>query len=556
MTSPETSAREPVAPDTSSSATPKAHWMLGLLVLLIAVAVTLLHVQRVQFFCDDSYISYRYAKNLADGHGLVYNPGERVEGYTNFLWVVLLAAGLAAGLTAETWSLILGVVLLAATYAATWFLARRLLRGSSLFASLTTVVLASLGPIVLWATSGLETICFTAFVLAAVCLYETGRDSPRKLLLSGLVYALSTMVRPDGVVFGAATGLHLMIHAVLSRWESRALLTRAGALAGGFFLTFVPFLLWRHSYYDDWLPNTFYVKAGSAIGLSLGLQYLKSFVEAYPGLWLMTVAGALAGAMNRDPLARRGAGHVLLLIALFSGYIAWAGGDYMALYRFTVPLLPFVAVLVVLALQVLFHQLKSWIPHAVARAALVVMGVAALCSWNYQPTLRSTSEGAAQKVSFVNSVNIMRRNSAWWVEAGKELKRTLWNDATIATTAAGAIPYYAEVSTIDQSGLCDRHVAKVEWDPWIMDRPGHMKQASRRYLQERRPDLILWHPHIRAGGSIPRVPPPSPDYVPRSLAIPALPDENGNPLYLFFWLRRDRIGAADQAGMVDPRRVG
>ena len=41
---------------------------------------------------DDAFISFRYARNLLEGHGLVFNPGERVEGYTNFLWVLELAA--------------------------------------------------------------------------------------------------------------------------------------------------------------------------------------------------------------------------------------------------------------------------------------------------------------------------------------------------------------------------------------------------------------------------------------------------------------------------------
>ena len=47
---------------------------------------------------DDAYISYRYALNFVQGHGLVYNPGEPVEGYTNFLWTVFIAAGMPLGL--------------------------------------------------------------------------------------------------------------------------------------------------------------------------------------------------------------------------------------------------------------------------------------------------------------------------------------------------------------------------------------------------------------------------------------------------------------------------
>ena len=64
---------------------------LGPSLCALALAVGLvLAVQRASIF-DDAFISFRYARNLLDGHGLVWNPGERVEGYTNFLWTILLA---------------------------------------------------------------------------------------------------------------------------------------------------------------------------------------------------------------------------------------------------------------------------------------------------------------------------------------------------------------------------------------------------------------------------------------------------------------------------------
>ena len=60
---------------------------------IAAVAVfALLRAVRLAWLCDDSFISIRYAQNFADGLGLVYNAGEYVEGYTNFLWTVMLAA--------------------------------------------------------------------------------------------------------------------------------------------------------------------------------------------------------------------------------------------------------------------------------------------------------------------------------------------------------------------------------------------------------------------------------------------------------------------------------
>ena len=58
---------------------------------------------------DDAFISFRYARNLVEGHGLVWNPGEAVEGYTNFLWVLLMAAGIGAGVEPERLSVGIGI---------------------------------------------------------------------------------------------------------------------------------------------------------------------------------------------------------------------------------------------------------------------------------------------------------------------------------------------------------------------------------------------------------------------------------------------------------------
>ena len=75
-----------------------------------AVIVGLAAAAWVSWTCDDAFISYRYARNLVEGSGLVYNPGERVEGYTNLLWTLWIAAGLALHVDPETWSSIFGLL--------------------------------------------------------------------------------------------------------------------------------------------------------------------------------------------------------------------------------------------------------------------------------------------------------------------------------------------------------------------------------------------------------------------------------------------------------------
>src|SRR5579863_3651258 len=75
---------------------PRLHLVLGLALPAVLLVVNM--VRASPFTIDDAYISFRYAKNLARGMGLVYNAGEHIEGYTNFFWTVLLACGVKLGL--------------------------------------------------------------------------------------------------------------------------------------------------------------------------------------------------------------------------------------------------------------------------------------------------------------------------------------------------------------------------------------------------------------------------------------------------------------------------
>jgi arylsulfatase A-like enzyme len=537
------------------------------LLLAAAVALLALHARQLQFFCDDSYISYRYEQNLAEGRGLVYNAGERVEGYTNFLWVILIGLGIRLGFAAEPVSLWLGLFFLVVALSATAVLAKRLLSSFS-FALVPVLLLVCQGPMVLWSVSGLEASFFAAMTLLAVLAYERGFLGWKGQLLAGALYAISTMVRPDGAVFGAAAGLHLVLCALFQRPRDLAgAALRAAALATGFLALFTPFVLWRWRYYGDWLPNTFYVKAGGLLNLSLGLQYLETWFVEYPIAGSLSISGTAAVLLlPRWREQRRTFGHVALALLLFSAYLVWAGGDYMALYRFLVPLLPLAMLPAAALLQMLFEGAAgasvAGLPasprdarlarETTARvAAALGLALLALAGWLlWIPSLRSLD--GVERTKAIATVRRMKRNSAQWAALGKAVKEKLPPHYAIATTAAGALPFFSGLPTIDESGLCDRHTAKVQWDPWLLDRPGHMKQATRAWLAQRRPEVVFWHPKIEEATTPPEQfpTPPSSDYELRAMAVPELADEG---LCAFFWVRKDVVPALAQRGVVPAR---
>ena len=166
---------------------------LALLVWLASVA---------WFLCDDAFISFRYVRNLLEGHGLIFNPGEYVEGYSNFLWVLELAAiWWALGVAPEAAAPWLSVAFTAGTVAAMlWWIARLpLLRHRGLVAWIALGLVCASATFAVWTSGGgLETRQFTFIVVLAVMCLSLYRDSRRGLLAASLSLAAAALTRPEG----------------------------------------------------------------------------------------------------------------------------------------------------------------------------------------------------------------------------------------------------------------------------------------------------------------------------------------------------------------------
>ncbi|MEI7887528.1 MAG: hypothetical protein WCJ04_09060, partial [Actinomycetes bacterium] len=123
----------------------------------------------VRFVQDDAFITYRYARNLARGNGLVFNPGERVEGYTNFLWTLMHVIPEKLGWSSPIFSQVIGIALMVATVAVTLRLARRLFSSQS-FGFLVALTLLANMTFLTYATGGLETMQQTLLVVSVAAL--------------------------------------------------------------------------------------------------------------------------------------------------------------------------------------------------------------------------------------------------------------------------------------------------------------------------------------------------------------------------------------------------
>src|SRR5262249_54655858 len=174
--------------------------------ILSGAAVLLAVVQAVRriWWCDDAFISYRYAENLNAGLGLVYNAGERVEGYSNFLWTLWIALGMRLGVSPEAWSAAWGIAFYAASVALLAWLGWREARGHGsawLAVPLAAWLAAAHRDLSLFATSGLETALFVFLALLAYGIAIEPGLAGRGAAACGLVAGLAALTRPEGALF-------------------------------------------------------------------------------------------------------------------------------------------------------------------------------------------------------------------------------------------------------------------------------------------------------------------------------------------------------------------
>ena len=313
--------------------------MLCVVTGLLAARTAILIIAAWPFTVDDTYITLRYAKHLAEGRGIVWNLGEHppVEGYSNFLYVLLGAAAYRIGLDPVVLYKGLGVVALAVS---TWLMYRMAREWVAPLPALAPAVLFTsfFGPS-WWAVSGLETLAYVALVLGAVASAFTGlgflawpaaRPAGHRdawFACSGALVTLAAMTHPEGPVVGVAIGVGILVGT--RSWRSAAVFAVTAALP------YCIYFLWRWSYFQRLLPNPVYCKGGWG-GYPLWLVEDLA-VHAAPLLVVM----ALAGWRRMD------ARHLVAIVLLLAYLCLLVGVDPILAYGSRHALAPLAVLLAV-----------------------------------------------------------------------------------------------------------------------------------------------------------------------------------------------------------------
>ena len=297
---------------------------------------------------DDAFISFRYARNLLEGHGLVFNVGERVEGYSNFLWTIELAGiWRAFGIPPEDAAPWLSVAFTVATVAVmTWWIARLPnLRRRRLVMWMSLGLVCSSATFAGWTSGGgLETRQFTFFIVLAVVLLTTHRNSRGGLLAASVSLALASLTRPEGPMIAMSCFAWYILQSILSpertpvdRAEGNPV-ARIRSIAGrivwrDLLCLIAPFavivcahFLFRYAYYGDWLPNTYYAKYVRP-WYDMAILYLAAAVLETGLYLLIPLAGV--GIWDRWRANRGDVAFALPLLCILPHmhYLVQMGGD-------------------------------------------------------------------------------------------------------------------------------------------------------------------------------------------------------------------------------------
>ena len=413
---------------------------------------------RLHSIDDDMMISMTYGRNLAEGHGLIWVPGgEHVEGYTNFLWTLIMAGVHAAGApdaTAAMWMRVISYVCLVGTFIQCVRMVRVLVPRGIIVTPLFLAAAASNNDIVTWAAWGFETslmsLLLTTFL---VCLLKDP-----KTIFGWLALALVPLTRSDGIHIFVACAF---IGVLFTHERRRVILTRI-VPAG---LPVVGHFLWRHHYYGDWLPNTYYLKVYLLDDVHhRGFLYARNFLIAY-AIAVTLACAAMVAIGRRD----RRAYLFLILLGTNLLYVVQVGGDMMGAFRFCAHMVPLLFVFGAAGFAHVAH--RSWIMQTAWGLVMVFATVPLIHPLDRLAVL--DGNGAVQDQ----------------MQVAMLIKKNALPNSSVGVIAAGVVPYFSRHPAIDLFGKADRHIARRA--PYPGSLIGHGKIDPEYSFNEKKPDLVV-----------------------------------------------------------------
>jgi arabinofuranosyltransferase len=432
---------------------------------------------------DDAMISMRYAWNFAHGNGLVWNVGERVEGYTNLLMTLVMSA--STFLFEKRYAVfviqLMGIFFMMGTA----FFALKIFEigqfaGTIFSRYLLFAVILLYYPLNYWSIMGMET-GLLAFLLSAgvLCSMLYGEKLDAKYLwLMSLCFGLAHLTRNESLLFAALAFLYLIPTLKLGSKQIYYFL-----LAGGLYGLFVAGqLVFRYAYYGELVPNTYTLKlVGMALDERLrnGSGFVQPFLKETGFVIVIAIVGILFGISRQKA-------YLFGLFLVSFVYQIYVGGDAWNYWRIMAPTMPFLFLIFVLAGSDLMKRARI-VPAWAGNVLLITMAFTGL----YFTNSRFMGQFLLLDLPYQNDY------ARAHVEVAIAINELTDEGATIGVFWAGTLPYYVDRVAIDFLGKSDKYIANLPPDRsgqssgYGMDSmPGHNKHDLAYSIQTLLPTYV------------------------------------------------------------------
>lgn len=456
------------------------------LILIAALLYGMQLADYINFSVDDTFISMRVARNVADGYGFVYNIGEHVEGFSNWLWVVFMIIPLKLGFFsgesmlgllwfAKGLSILFSILTIITLYV---FIKRVFSDESSkeYYAIGGVLSLISCAIFTSWSMSGMETTSWTFFLLSSVLLLsslinQNNDHRARTAIASSILLIAIVLSRPEGIYIAA---ILLSVSFFMTR---KTLQNRyVSMVAISVVLVYAGFLLWRWNTYHDIFPNTYYAKTGGGLtSYFFGIKYAVAGFGSISALILVFAPLAIF-------LIKRYRNIIVLtasIVFALTFFMIYSSGDWMPGFRFVVPTIPLLIVLALIGIKAVITSSDRIFTYKVSIA--VVIGLSVIGSMFAGRTLIRAMAPTLGSAFYMADGHLMPSHKlvAAWLHEHSD------STTLFACGEAGLIGYMNQkLRMIDLNGLMDKHIAHDRKD---------QKPFDVEYVLDQHPKYILLH---------------------------------------------------------------
>ncbi|MCX7875507.1 MAG: hypothetical protein N2321_04975 [Melioribacteraceae bacterium] len=454
-----------------------------------------------KFIQDDAFTTLRYVKNFIQGNGLVFNLNERVEGYTNFLWLLILSGIYSLSnifnfnIELENLTLYLSSLFGFVQLIISYFIAQKLFSHfnsynfiKKLLPLLIPFMILFTTPFIYWSFSGMETSLFATLTILSI-YYFNEFDKGKNYLVFLLISTLNSFLRPEGLVFFILLLVIEIVYNLYNNKEIKIISRLKNSLPAKLKKVLIYFVIiqffyigFRLIYFGYPLPNTYYAKTEYSFNFILrGLDYFIKYFSTdlfYGVLFLPTIIRFLVKKYDR----------IEFIIFLFSlKYIVLTiiiGGDVLPIGRFYIPITSLVYIIFIYSLISLlnYYNVKINVKYFLFITIIILL----FSLNNYNKNYDEMIEKRSYEIGLVTKM----KSYAKWINKNNS------KNVTVALSTIGAFSFYTDAKIIDIVGLTDSYIAHnpkeekgINEELPVIWKERHYNTS---YVMSRKPDYIIF----------------------------------------------------------------